>query len=120
MAKRALLLVAIIALALSQKDFRRGGKYAARRMDHRCRRRLDASMGAVQSATARSLVGEFRARGTDSDGTTAGAVGSECQSPGWFTSPLPAEAMVRGSEVTLIRKRQTLEDLIRDEVDPIW
>jgi diaminopimelate decarboxylase len=32
--------------------------------------------------------------------------------------PLPAEALVRGSEVALIRKRQTIEDLIRDEVDP--
>jgi len=34
--------------------------------------------------------------------------------------PLPAEALVRGNKVTLIRKRQTIEDLIRDEVDPIW
>ena len=34
--------------------------------------------------------------------------------------PLPAEALVRGDKVALIRKRQTIEDLIRDEVDPIW
>ena len=25
-----------------------------------------------------------------------------------------------GDKIALIRKRQTLEDLIRDEVDPIW
>jgi hypothetical protein len=34
--------------------------------------------------------------------------------------PSAAEAMVRGDKIALIRKRQTLEDLIRDEVDPIW
>jgi len=34
--------------------------------------------------------------------------------------PLPAEALVRGNKVALIRKRQTIEALIRDEVDPIW
>jgi diaminopimelate decarboxylase len=33
---------------------------------------------------------------------------------------LPAEALVRGDELALIRKRQTIDDLIRDEVDPIW
>jgi diaminopimelate decarboxylase len=32
--------------------------------------------------------------------------------------PLPAEALVRGDKVVLIRKRQTIDDLIRDEVDP--
>jgi diaminopimelate decarboxylase len=32
--------------------------------------------------------------------------------------PLPAEAMVQGNKVTLIRKRQTLEDLTRGEIDP--
>ena len=31
--------------------------------------------------------------------------------------PLPAEALVRGDRVALIRKRQTLEDLTRDEID---
>jgi diaminopimelate decarboxylase len=30
---------------------------------------------------------------------------------------LPAEALVRGDEVALIRKRQTWEDLVRDELD---
>ena len=29
--------------------------------------------------------------------------------------PLPAEALARGNKLTLIRKRQTLEDLVRDE-----
>jgi diaminopimelate decarboxylase len=33
---------------------------------------------------------------------------------------LPAEALVRGDKVVLIRKRQTIDDLIRDEVDPTW
>ena len=32
--------------------------------------------------------------------------------------PLPAEGLVQGSKVALIRKRQTIDDLIRDEVDP--
>jgi hypothetical protein len=31
---------------------------------------------------------------------------------------LPAEALVRGDEVALIRKRQTIEDLVRGEIDP--
>ena len=31
--------------------------------------------------------------------------------------PLPAEALVRGDKVALIRKRQTLAELTRDEVD---
>jgi diaminopimelate decarboxylase len=31
--------------------------------------------------------------------------------------PLPAEALVRGDKVTLIRRRQTWEDLVRDEVE---
>jgi diaminopimelate decarboxylase len=31
--------------------------------------------------------------------------------------PLPAEALVRGDRIALIRKRQTLEDLTRDEID---
>jgi hypothetical protein len=30
---------------------------------------------------------------------------------------LPAEALVRGDQVTRIRKRQTLEDLVGDEID---
>ena len=34
--------------------------------------------------------------------------------------PLPAEALVRGDKIALIRKRQMIEGLIRDEVDPDW
>ena len=34
--------------------------------------------------------------------------------------PLPAEVLVRGDKFALIRKRQTLEDLVRDEVDINW
>ena len=34
--------------------------------------------------------------------------------------PLPAEALVCGDKLALIRKRQTIDDLIRDEVDPTW
>src|SRR5882672_10598577 len=33
---------------------------------------------------------------------------------------LPAEALVRGEKFALIRKRQTWEDLMRDEVDAKW
>jgi diaminopimelate decarboxylase len=47
---------------------------------------------------------------------SAGAYGLVMAS-NYNSRPLPAEAMVRGSEVTLIRKRQTLQDLVRDEVD---
>jgi diaminopimelate decarboxylase len=32
--------------------------------------------------------------------------------------PLPAEALVRGDQFRLIRKRQTWEDLVRGEIDP--
>jgi diaminopimelate decarboxylase len=32
--------------------------------------------------------------------------------------PLPAEALVRGRQFTLIRKRQTWADIVRDEIDP--
>jgi len=31
--------------------------------------------------------------------------------------PLPAEALVRGGQLALIRKRQTWEDLVRDEAE---
>jgi diaminopimelate decarboxylase len=34
--------------------------------------------------------------------------------------PLPAEALVRGDKVALIRKRQRVEDLSRTEIDPVW
>jgi diaminopimelate decarboxylase len=33
---------------------------------------------------------------------------------------LPAEALVRGDRFALIRDRQKIEDLVRDEVDPDW
>jgi len=33
--------------------------------------------------------------------------------------PLPPEALVRGDSFALIRKRQTWEDLVRDEVDAL-
>src|SRR5207245_9054538 len=50
---------------------------------------------------------------------SAGAYGFVMAS-NYNSRPLPAEALVRGDKVALIRKRQTLEDLTRDEVDPIW
>ena len=50
---------------------------------------------------------------------SAGAYGLVMAS-NYNSRPLPAEALVRGNKVALIRKRQTIEDLIRDEVDPIW
>jgi diaminopimelate decarboxylase len=34
--------------------------------------------------------------------------------------PLPAEVLVRGDRLTLIRKRQTREDLVHGEIDPDW
>jgi diaminopimelate decarboxylase len=34
--------------------------------------------------------------------------------------PLPAEVLVRGERSTLIRKRQTWEDLVYGEIDPDW
>jgi diaminopimelate decarboxylase len=33
--------------------------------------------------------------------------------------PLPAEALVEGDKFSLIRKRQTWEDLVRGEVEPL-
>jgi diaminopimelate decarboxylase len=47
---------------------------------------------------------------------SAGAYGFVMAS-NYNSRPLPAEALVRGGEVALIRKRQTWEDLVRDEVD---
>jgi diaminopimelate decarboxylase len=32
--------------------------------------------------------------------------------------PLPTEALVRGDQFALIRKRQNWEDLVRGEIDP--
>ena len=46
---------------------------------------------------------------------SAGAYGFVMAS-NYNSRPLPAEALVRGDKFTLIRKRQTWEDLIRDEV----
>jgi diaminopimelate decarboxylase len=49
---------------------------------------------------------------------SAGAYGFVMAS-NYNSRPLPAEALVRGEKVALIRKRQTIDDLVRDEVDPI-
>jgi diaminopimelate decarboxylase len=46
---------------------------------------------------------------------SAGAYGFVMAS-NYNSRPLPAEALVRGDQVSLIRKRQTWEDLIRDEL----
>jgi diaminopimelate decarboxylase len=46
---------------------------------------------------------------------SAGAYGFVMAS-NYNSRPLPAEALVRGEEMSLIRRRQTLEDLIRGEV----
>ena len=50
---------------------------------------------------------------------SAGAYGFVMAS-NYNSRPLPAEALVRGDKLALIRKRQTIDDLIRDEVDPTW
>jgi diaminopimelate decarboxylase len=50
---------------------------------------------------------------------SAGAYGF-VMATNYNSRPLPAEALVQGDKVALIRNRQTLEDLTRDEVDPIW
>jgi diaminopimelate decarboxylase len=47
---------------------------------------------------------------------SAGAYGFVMAS-NYNSRPLPAEALVRGDKVALIRKRQTWEDLVRDEAD---
>ena len=49
---------------------------------------------------------------------SAGAYGFVMAS-NYNSRPLPAEALVRGNKIALIRKRQEVEDLIRDEVDAI-
>jgi diaminopimelate decarboxylase len=48
---------------------------------------------------------------------SAGAYGFVMAS-NYNSRPLPAEALVRGDKFALIRKRQTWQDLIRDEVEP--
>jgi diaminopimelate decarboxylase len=50
---------------------------------------------------------------------SAGAYGFVMAS-NYNSRPLPAEALVRGNKLALIRKRQTIDGLIRDEVDPTW
>jgi diaminopimelate decarboxylase len=47
---------------------------------------------------------------------SAGAYGFVMAS-NYNSRPLPAEALIRGDKFSLIRKRQTWEDLVRDEVD---
>ena len=47
---------------------------------------------------------------------SAGAYGFVMAS-NYNSRPLPAEALVRGDQVALIRKRQTVEDLVGDEID---
>jgi len=48
---------------------------------------------------------------------SAGAYGFVMAS-NYNSRPLPAEALVRGDKLALIRKRQTWNDLVREEVDP--
>jgi diaminopimelate decarboxylase len=50
---------------------------------------------------------------------SAGAYGFVMAS-NYNSRPLPAEALVRGDEFALIRKRQEMKELIQDEVDPDW
>ena len=50
---------------------------------------------------------------------SAGAYGLVMAS-NYNSRPLPAEVLIRGDKFALIRKRQTLEDLVRDEVDINW
>jgi len=50
---------------------------------------------------------------------SAGAYGFVMAST-YNSRPLPAEALVRGDKFALIRKRQTREDLVSEEVDADW
>ena len=50
---------------------------------------------------------------------SAGAYGFVMAS-NYNSRPLPGEALVRGDKFALIRKRQTWEDLIHDELAPTW
>src|SRR5207237_4849548 len=50
---------------------------------------------------------------------SAGAYGFVMAS-NYNSRPLPAEALVRGETFSLIRSRQTMEDLVRGECDPPW
>jgi diaminopimelate decarboxylase len=50
---------------------------------------------------------------------TAGAYGFAMAS-NYNTRPLPAEVMVDGNKIAIIRQRQTLDDLVRGETIPDW
>ena len=50
---------------------------------------------------------------------SAGAYGFVMAST-YNSRPLPAEVLVRGDKVALVRERQGLDDLTRGEVDPKW
>jgi diaminopimelate decarboxylase len=50
---------------------------------------------------------------------SAGAYGFVMAS-NYNSRPLPAEALVRGDKFSLIRKRQTPEDLVAGEIDPVF
>jgi diaminopimelate decarboxylase len=50
---------------------------------------------------------------------SAGAYGFVMAS-NYNSRPLPAETLVRGDKFSLIRKRQTWEDLVADEIVPKW
>jgi diaminopimelate decarboxylase len=50
---------------------------------------------------------------------SAGAYGFVMAS-NYNSRPLPAEVLVRGDKFALIRTRQTREDLVREEVEPLW
>jgi len=50
---------------------------------------------------------------------SAGAYGLVMAST-YNSRPLPAEALVRGAQVALVRERQVLDDLTRGEIDPKW
>jgi len=49
---------------------------------------------------------------------SAGAYGFMMAS-NYNSRPFPAEALVHGDKVSLIRERQTWEDLVRGEVEPL-
>jgi diaminopimelate decarboxylase len=50
---------------------------------------------------------------------SAGAYGFVMAS-NYNSRPLPAEALVRGGKFALIRARQKIEDMVREEVEPEW
>ena len=50
---------------------------------------------------------------------SAGAYGLVMAS-NYNSRPLPVEALVRGNQLALIRKRETWEDLVAGEIDPNW